>query len=223
MKKGEVLIFFSFAFLLNIVLLEAEVLSTNRYEMDAVLELHLHAEYLMPDELLLVVSVLAAQLQGKCFFLVLETIVLISPQLLVYQLDLVASDIALVLVAGLVLVFDSDQHDEEPFINDRVEVEIDIFDHLVLLMLVLCGYLKLVLLFEADLVVFPQELNQHQLHVEVHYRQASQFGIVGLVIGQVIVLPLLALFCYLLHLGHTWKFAIAVVVVLGGSVGVVAQ
>lgn len=168
MKKSEILILFSLPFLLNIVLFEAEILSTYRYEMNAVLKLHFHAEYLMTDKLLLIVPILAAKLEGKCFFLVLESIVFICAEFLIDELYLVTSDVAFVLIAGLVLILDSYKNDEEPFIDDGVEVEIDIFDHLILFVLVLGEYLELVLLFEADLVILPQELNQHQLHVEVH-------------------------------------------------------
>lgn len=223
MKKGEVLVLFPLPLLLDVVLLEAEVLATDGYEVDAELELHFHAEYLVADELLLVVSVLAAELEGESLFLVLESVVLVCAELLVDELDLVPSDVAFVLVAGLVLVLDPDEDNEKPFIDDGVEVEVDVFDNLVLLVLVLGDDLQLVLLLEADLVVLPQELHQHQLHVEVHYGQASQLGVVGLVVGEVAVFPLFALLCYLLHLGHARELALAVVVVLGSCVGVVAQ
>ena len=146
MQKGEVLVFLSLPFLFDVVLLEAEVLATNRYQMDSILELHFHAEYLMADELLLVVSVLAAELKGESFLLVFKSIVLIGTQFLIDELDLVPSNVALVLVAGFVLVLDPDEDDEEPFIDDGVEVEIDILNDLVLFMLVLSDYLELVLL-----------------------------------------------------------------------------
>lgn len=158
-QKGEVLVILSFCFLLDVILLEAQVPATHGNEVDAVFYLHLHAEYLVADELLLIVLVPAAEPEGECFFFILESIVFVSAKLLIDELDLISANIALVLIPRFVLILDSDEYYKKPLIDNGVEVEIDIFYHLILFMLVFSAYLELVLLFQADFIVLSQQLH----------------------------------------------------------------
>ena len=137
--EDEVLILFMSGFALDVVFLVADVLAVDWDEVNAVLDLHLHVEDLMLDHLLVVVAVFVADKQGKWLFFALETVVLVDSCLLLDQLDLVPSDVWFVLVSQLVLELDSDKHDQEPLVDNRVIIEIDRFDYFVLLVLILGG------------------------------------------------------------------------------------
>ena len=105
-----------------------------------------------------------------------------------------------------------------------MEVEVDGFDHFVLLVLVFSDNAGLILVLQADLVVLPRNFYEHQLHVEVNYRQAPQTSIVGLVVCQMTVLWLFSLFCCPPpHSPHPQRFSLCEVIAFWHRIGIVAE
>ena len=65
---------------------------------------------------------------------------------------MIPSDVGLILIPELIFILDSDENDEEPFINYGVMIEIDGLDDLVIFVLVLGCYFYFVLFLETDFI-----------------------------------------------------------------------
>ena len=85
--------------------------------MDAVAFLHLCFEDLALGELVLLVDGVV-EVEAEGLFLAVEFVIPVASSFIQDQVDLVASDVGLVLISQLVFVLNSDQHYQKPLIND---------------------------------------------------------------------------------------------------------
>ena len=136
--------------------------------MDPVFGLHLHFEYLVFGGLIFP-AIFVSQLEGEGLSFGVEAVVLVPSAFVAHQVDLVASNVRLILISGLILVLNSDEDNQKPLINDRVIVEIDCFNDLVLLVFRLSLNLYFVLFLQHHLAELPDHLHQDHFHVEVYY------------------------------------------------------
>lgn len=158
------------------------------------------------------------------FFRVFKTIAFVKTCLSFNKLELISTNVWFILVSRLILELNTNEHNQEPFINDRMIIKVNAFDDFILLMLIFGKYLELILILQANFVVFTLQLDQNQLHVKVDYSQTSQFSTVNFMISKVIILWLFSLFSNsLTQLSQLRWIKFTEIITLGDSVWIIAQ
>lgn len=109
MVEYEKLVLLIFTFGLYVILFKAEVFAIDWNKMNAVLDLHFHVEDLVLYYLLLIITIFVGNLEGEALFFIFKSIVFIDSCLLINQLNLISSNIGLILISGLVFVFYPDE------------------------------------------------------------------------------------------------------------------
>lgn len=94
---------------LLIVFANAEIFSSDSDEMYSVLHLHFHLEHFIFNELSFVFT-LIADVKSKGLLLMMEEVILICSSLVINEVDLVASDVGLILISKLILILYSDEY-----------------------------------------------------------------------------------------------------------------
>lgn len=94
---------------LLVVFANAKIFSSDSDEMYSVLHLHFHLEHFIFNELSFVFT-LIADVKSKGLLLMMEAVILICSSLVINEVDLVASDVGLILISKLILILYSDEY-----------------------------------------------------------------------------------------------------------------
>lgn len=152
---------------LPIILSDADVPSPHSDEVYSILNLHLHLEDLVLGAFLLSLCWLTDR-ESEGFLLRGKAIILIWAAFVRNEIDLIATNVGLILVAKFVLILNPNEHNKKPLVKDGMIVEIHCFYNLILLMFVFCHNLDLVLLFQTGFTELFHNLYQSHLHIVIH-------------------------------------------------------
>lgn len=122
------------------VLTVANVATIDWNKVNTVLDLHLHTENFKFGSICTM-----HDRKTESLLAMFEPVILIISAFIVDQLYLVASDVGLISISELIFEFHTYEYDQKPTVHDGVEVEIDGFDDLIFLMLILSDNFYLVL------------------------------------------------------------------------------